>query len=154
MIDKMGHEIKRMGQKEKKIKFMCTNNKSYHFSLGLYTAKDYSTFLSHERVTQLKVVTNMLLKRHKESARRGIKYYAAPQVLFASCKLVQDDITFGDLQETHDYLLQERGLDPDMALHLELQHVLDMFEKLPHDQREISGISEAAIQLMNEACFK
>jgi hypothetical protein len=93
------------------------------------------------------------MKKNKESARRGIKYYAAPQVLFASCKLVQDDITFGDLQETHDYLLQERGLDPDMALHLELQHVLDMFEKLPHDQREISAISEASIQLMNQACY-
>ena len=34
MIEKMGHEIKRMGQKEKKIKFMCTNSKNYHFSLG------------------------------------------------------------------------------------------------------------------------
>ena len=46
MIDKMGHEIKRMGQKEKKIKFMCTNNKSYHFSLGVSTNKEYKMFLS------------------------------------------------------------------------------------------------------------
>ena len=62
MIEKMGHEIKRMGQKEKKIKFMCTNNKNYHFSLGIAGGnKDYKMFLSQERVTQLKVVTNMLL---------------------------------------------------------------------------------------------
>ena len=70
----------------------------------------------------------MLLKKNKESARRGIKYYAAPQVLFPGCKLVQDDLSFGDLQETHDYLLQERGLDPDMALLLEIQHCQDLFE--------------------------
>ena len=47
----------------------------------------------------------MLFKKHKESARRGVKFYAAPQVLFPGSKLVQDDLTFGDLQETHDYLL-------------------------------------------------
>ena len=64
----------------------------------------------------------MILKRHKESARRGVKFYAAPQVLthFKPLtsrqapprsqtsqfnRLVQDDKTFGDLQETHDYLL-------------------------------------------------
>ena len=33
-------------------------------------------------MTQLKVVSNMILKRHKESARRGVQFYAAPQVLF------------------------------------------------------------------------
>jgi len=43
---------------------------------------EFKKQLQFERVTQLKVVSNMILKRHKESARRGVKFYAAPQVLF------------------------------------------------------------------------
>ena len=104
--------------------------------MTLISSKEFKSQLQLERVTQLKVVSNMILKRHKESARRGIKFYAAPQVI--SCfkppksapvrnsqtnpfnRLVQDDKTFGDLQETHDYLLQECGLDPDMALLLQV----------------------------------
>jgi hypothetical protein len=73
----------------------------------------------------------MLLKNHKESARRGVKFHSAPFVLIQGCKLTQDDETFSDLQETHDYLLQERGIDPDMALLLQVQHVKDIYEKMP-----------------------
>ena len=99
----------------------------------------------------------MILKRHKESARRGVKFYAAAQVIFHHFKtqiigkqqpqrqhivqftrLVQDDKTFGDLQETHDYLLQERGLDPDMALLLQLHHVQDIYANAPAPNHKIS----------------
>ena len=82
----------------------------------------------------------MIFKKHKESARRGVKFYAAPQVLCPGSKLVQDDLTFGDLQETHDYLLQEAGLDPDQALLLDIQHVLDIFKD--EEKTEITQITE------------
>ena len=81
IIERMGPTIQRSGHKDKKINFRCTNGKSYYFTLTQCASKDFKTQLQLERVTQLKVVSNMILKRHKESARRGVKFYAAPQVL-------------------------------------------------------------------------
>ena len=61
-------------------------------------------------------------------------------------RLVQDDKTFGDLQETHDYLLQERGLDLDMALLLQLQHVKDIYSTKPLAEQELARITQTQIQ--------
>lgn len=49
--------------------------------------KEYDNFCSEERVTQLKVISNMIFSKHKESMRRGIKFYAAPKILLPGIKL-------------------------------------------------------------------
>ena len=81
IIERMGTTIQRSGYKDKKINFRCTNGKNYYFTMTPFSFKEFKSQLQLERVTQLKVVSNMILKRHKESARRGVKFYAAPQVL-------------------------------------------------------------------------
>ena len=58
---------------------------------------------------------------------------------------MQDDKTFGDLQETHDYLLQECGLDPDMALLLQVQHVQDIYNSKAEEDRQFAKITEEQI---------
>lgn len=49
----------------------------------------------------------MLFMRHKESTRRGVKFHVAPRTLLPGSKMTQEDLTFTDFQETHDYLLLE-----------------------------------------------
>jgi len=36
--------------------------------------------------------------------RRGIKFYIPNKSLMNRCKLTQDDLSFGNMQEIHDYL--------------------------------------------------
>lgn len=67
----------------------------------------YTEFLSDERVTQLKIILNMVFAKHKESALRGLKFHVAPKTLLPGSILYPDDLTFTDFQETHDYLLME-----------------------------------------------
>lgn len=59
---------------------------------------------------------NMLFLRHKESTRRGVKFHVAPRTLLPGSKMTQEDLSFTDFQETHDYLLLEQGVDQDSAL--------------------------------------
>lgn len=47
----------------------------------------------------------MIFNKHKETMRRGVKFYVPIKLLMPGNKLIQDDLTFTDLQETHDYLL-------------------------------------------------
>lgn len=43
-------------------------------------------------------------------------------------KLSQDDLQFANLQEIHDYLLQERGYDSDMAFNTQVRKIEEFFE--------------------------
>jgi hypothetical protein len=58
---------------------------------------EYIKFNSDERVVQLKVISNLIFLKNKESAKRGIKFYVAPKMLLGSAMLTQDDLTCIDL---------------------------------------------------------
>jgi hypothetical protein len=133
MIEKIKPVVNRTGHNEKKIEFKCNDGKSYAFALvpfnNVKATDQFDKFLSEERATQLKVVTNMLFNKHKESKRRGLKLYASPRQLVQGVRLVKDNLQFADLQSTHDYLLLERGIDPDMALLMHIEQVKDILDK-------------------------
>jgi hypothetical protein len=97
MIEKIKPVINRTGHNEKKIEFKCNDGKSYAFALipfnnNIKATEQFDKFLSEERATQLKVVTNMLFDKHKESKRRGLKLYAAPRILVQGVRLVKDNL--------------------------------------------------------------
>ena len=50
------------------------------------------------------MLMNSIFAKNKETVRRGIKFYVPIKVLMLRAKLSQDDLTFGSLQEIHDYL--------------------------------------------------
>jgi len=85
MIEKIKPVINRTSHNEKKIEFKCNDGKSYAFALVPYNnvkqCEQFDRFMSEERSTQLKVITNMVFDQHKESKRRGLKLYAAPRLL-------------------------------------------------------------------------
>ena len=129
---------------EKRLQFKCNNSKSYAFSvIQLLSLKDYEDYCSDERVTQLKVISNMIFNKHKESIRRGVKFHATQQVLFQGFKMMQDDLTFADFQSAHDYLLEERGLDPDLGLLLMIEKLQAHLATFPVDKpRNFSNIEK------------
>ena len=63
-IERLEPVVHRTTLSEKKIQFKCNNGKSYAFTLSTFqnnsTETDYLQFLSNERVTQLKLISNML----------------------------------------------------------------------------------------------
>jgi hypothetical protein len=76
--------------------------------------------------------------------RRGLKFHASPKILLPGSKLCQDDLTFTDFQETHDYLLHEQGVDPDMALKMQLELIERIFSTYPEDKpRDLCTINQA-----------
>ena len=146
LIEKIKPVINRNGQNqnEKKIEFKCNDGKSYAFAILPFNSvkpeNQFEKFLSDERATQLKVIINMMFDKHKESKRRGLKLYAAPKILVMGVRLVKDNLQFADFQSTHDYLLMERGLDPDMALLMHIEQVKDILEEQPVEKRQLSSI--------------
>lgn len=66
---------------------------------------------------------NMIFQRHKETLRRGVKFYVPSKLVMYLSKLSQEELTFQEFHETHDFLLQEKGVDPDIALLLQIRWV-------------------------------
>jgi len=157
MIEKIKPVVNRTGHNEKKIEFKCNDGKSYAFALipfnNVKDTEKFDKFLSEERATQLKVITNMMFDKHKESKRRGLKLYAAPRLLVQGVRLVKDNLQFADLQSTHDYLLLERGIDPDMALLMHIEQVKDILEMQPSDKRLLSCIDLEHVDNINYASY-
>ena len=58
---------------------------------------DYAKFASEERVLQIKMLFNQVFKKHKETLRRGVKFYVPIKVLMQRSKLTQDDLSFANL---------------------------------------------------------
>ena len=50
-------------------------------------------------------------------------------------------------------MLQECGLDPDMALLLQVQHVQDIYNSKAEEDRQFAKITEEQIQHLNQACY-
>jgi hypothetical protein len=46
----------------------------------------------------------MIFRKHKETAKRSIKYYVPMRAMLNRCKIVQDDLMFQSMQEIHDFL--------------------------------------------------
>ena len=89
----------------KKIVIKGSNQKVYAFTINIIQGKeDYSKYCSEERVLQIKMIMNQVFKKHKETLRRGIKFYVPIKVLMFRSKMSQDDLQFANLQEIHDYL--------------------------------------------------
>jgi len=74
------------------------------------------------------------LQSHKETLRRGVKFYTPIRVMMRRVQLSQDDLPFTNLQEIHDYLMQERGVDPDAALVKMIDEVESAIEGGESDQ--------------------
>lgn len=97
--------IYRSGVTTKKLVIKGSNQKVYAFVINFVTSKDdYQKHCSDERVMQIKMLMNNIFAKNKETVRRGIKFYVPIKVLMLRAKLSQDDLTFGSLQEIHDYL--------------------------------------------------
>lgn len=58
-----------------------------------------------------------------------MKFYVPSKLIMYLSKLSQDDLTFQDFQETHDFLLQEKGVDPDVALLLQIRWVRRLLDR-------------------------
>lgn len=139
-LDRFESLVHRSGLNQRKVIFKGSNSKSYPYSAS--PATDYSRFCSEERATQLKVLMNMIFQRHKETHRRGIKFYVPSKLIMYLSKLSQDDLTFQDFQETHDFLLQEKGVDPDIALLLQIRWIRQLLDSRPEDQeRDLRSIT-------------
>lgn len=126
-LDRFDSLVHRSGLSQRKVVFKGSNSKNYPFSAS--PATDYARFCSEERATQLKVLLNMIFQRHKETLRRGVKFYVPSKLIMYLSKLSQDDLTFQDFQETHDFLLQEKGVDPDVALLLQIRWVRRLLDR-------------------------
>lgn len=89
----------------------------------------------------------MIFQRHKETLRRGVKFYVPSKLIMYLSKLSQDDLTFQDFQETHDFLLQEKGVDPDIALLLQIRWVRHLLDRRPEGQeRSLSSIRSLEVK--------
>ena len=93
-IDRFDSLVHRSGLNQRKIVFKGNNSKSYPFTAS--PAKCYQTFQTEEKVTQLKVLMNMIFQRHKETLRRGVKFYVTSKLIMYLSKLSQDSISFQD----------------------------------------------------------
>eukprot|EP00347_Sterkiella_histriomuscorum_P010775 403374964 len=143
-IQKFEPVIYRSGVTTKKIVIKGSNQRAYGFTISFVSNKEEC--LKHfqdERVLQIKMIMNQIFQKHKESIRRGLKFSVPIKCLLQRCKLTQDDNQFGQMIEIHDYLLQERGLDSDLAFNIQLRKVKEVFENYEEGQeRTISSLSE------------
>ncbi len=48
-------------------------------------------FFNEERLNQVKIMMNMIFKKHKETLRRGAKFYVPIKTMMYRCKIVQED---------------------------------------------------------------
>jgi hypothetical protein len=140
-LDRFDSLVHRSGLNQRKIVFKGSNSKSYPFTASPATGATYACFCSEERATQLKVLMNMIFQRHKETLRRGVKFYVPSKLIMYLSKLSQDALTFQDFQETHDFLLQEKGVDPDIALLLQIRWVRQLLDSRPEGERSLSSIT-------------
>jgi hypothetical protein len=49
---------------------------------------DVHKMFNEERLNQVKIIMNMLFKKHKETARRSIKFYVPMRAIFNRHKIV------------------------------------------------------------------
>jgi hypothetical protein len=151
-LDRFDSLVHRSGLNQRKIIFKGSNSKTYPFTAS--PATGYAGFCSEERATQLKVLMNMIFQRHKETLRRGVKFYVPSKLIMYLSKLSQDALTFQDFQETHDFLLQEKGVDPDIALLLQIRWVRQLLESRPEGERSLSSITSQEAKQLNQDCFE
>jgi len=58
------------------------------------------------------------------------------------------------LQETHDYLLQERGIDPDLALLTHIENIEKTFASYPDTQPKVlESINSTKLFDLNWQCY-
>lgn len=151
-LDRFDSLVHRSGLNQRKIIFKGSNSKNYPFTAS--PATGYAGFCSEERATQLKVLMNMIFQRHKETLRRGVKFYVPSKLIMYLSKLSQDALTFQDFQETHDFLLQEKGVDPDIALLLQIRWVRQLMDSRPEGERCLSSITSQEVRQLNQDYFE
>jgi hypothetical protein len=83
--------------------------------------EDYQKHMADERLNQVKILMNSHFRSHKDTVRRGVKFYVPIKALVFRAKLNQDDQQFQSLQEIYDFLLQERGIDPNQAFNIQVR---------------------------------
>lgn len=152
-LDRFESLVQRSGLNHRKVVFKGNNSKGYPFSAS--PATDYAKICSEERATQLKVLMNMIFQRHKETLRRGVKFCVPSKLIMYLSKISQDDLTFQDFQETHDFLLQEKGVDPDIALLLQIRWVRNRFDSVPDGHRlGLASITPEDVRALNAEYFE
>lgn len=97
---------------------------------------------------------NMVFQRHKETRRRGVKFYVPSRLIMYLSRLSQDALTFQDFQETHDFLLHEKGVDPDIALLLQIRRVRQLMESRPEAERSLATVTPAEARQLNQECYE
>lgn len=142
-LDRFEPLVHRCGLSQRKIVFKGSNGKNYPFSASPANERSHLCGLSEERVIQLKVLMNMIFQRHKETLRRGAKFCVPSKFLWIISKLSSDAMTFQDFQETHDFLLQEKGVDPDIALLLRIRAVRQCLERAGEGEAGLSHLSRS-----------
>lgn len=97
----------------------------------------------------------MIFKKHKETARRSIKFYVPMRAIFNRIKIIQDDQTFQSMQEIQDFLFQERGMDTDQAFNIQLRKVDETLKSLNANASEasISSLTAERKAQINEETF-
>ena len=99
---------------------------------------DVHKMFNEERLNQVKIIMNMLFKKHKETARRSIKFYVPMRAIFNRLKIVQDDLAFQSMQEIQDFLFLERGMDTDQAFNIQLRKVDETLKSLNSNASDAS----------------
>lgn len=154
-IQKFEPMIYRSGINSKKIAIKGSNSKIYAFVMNaIQSTNDYSKFCSEERVVQLKMIMNQIFSRQKETWRRGIKFYTPIKVVMHLIRINQDDLSFTNLQEVHDYLFSERGIDIDQAMMMQIRKVREIFETFGEGQeKKLQLINDEQIRRLNQETF-
>ena len=71
------------------------------------------------------------------------------------CKLVQEDYQFQTMQDIHDFLFHERGMDTDQALNIQIRKVEEALSEIgANEEKSMSKISPERKQRINDETFE
>jgi hypothetical protein len=78
------------GTAQRRILIRCNNQRTYSFSAFslIHNKEEYNKAYNEERLNQVKLMMNMIFKKHKETLKRGAKFYVPIKALMLRSKLV------------------------------------------------------------------
>jgi hypothetical protein len=56
--------------------------------------EEFAKFTAEERLSQIKILMNQLFRKHKETVRRGVRFYVPMKALISRAKITQEDMQF------------------------------------------------------------
>ena len=73
----------------KRITMVCSNQRKYSFSVNHMTnfKEDFNKVFAEDRVNQVKLIMNQIFRKHKETMKRGVKFYVPIKALLLRVKL-------------------------------------------------------------------